>query len=363
MPHCQHEYSRQDEGLGELLRYENVAWLEDGVVRILDRRVYPLKKHFVYCRTVDEIATAIADMVTQSAGPYTAAGMGMALQASRVKGQSANKQLQALAYAADRLSTARPTTASRMQRITEGALIHAKEALEKGEHDLTTPLFNLAFQSLERRYRRMARVGQYLVSLFPQEATVMTYCFGETIVGTMIRAAQEQGILLTLICPETRPYFQGARLTASVAIDMGADVTVITDNMSATMFSSQKVDLLTTAADAITSDGYVVNKVGTLQLAIAARYFGIPYFVTGIPDRMGIADITIEERDAHFVLESGGIRHTKPNVKGYYPAFDITAPHLVAGVVTDAGILTPYTVDRYHPPIDVPGDYYSGLEA
>ena len=81
-------YQRQDDGLGELLRYENVAWFENGIVRILDRRVYPKQKRFVHCETVDEVAEAIADMVTQSAGPYTAAGMGMALASWQVKNKS-----------------------------------------------------------------------------------------------------------------------------------------------------------------------------------------------------------------------------------------------------------------------------------
>ncbi len=353
-------YQRQDDGLGELLRYENVAWFENGIVRILDRRVYPKQKRFVHCETVDEVAEAIADMVTQSAGPYTAAGMGMALASWQVKNKSEKRQVEALEYAAHRLSTARPTTSVRMQKITGAALMKAKELLQKGESDLSSHLFQLALDSLERRYRRMSKVGHNLVALFPKKARVMTHCFGETIVGTLIRAAQEQGIEIQLICPETRPYLQGARLTASVASDMGIDVTVITDNMPAAVFSTHPVDVFTTAADAITVEGYVVNKVGTLQIAIAAQYFGIPYYVTGIPDKVRIDDITIETRDPRQVLEIGGIRHTKDAVKGYYPAFDITPPTLVSKIVSDGGVLNPLTLSSYDPPDDANGDFYSG---
>ncbi len=354
------EHTRQDHGLGFLLRYENVAWYEDGVVRILDRRVYPTTLRYVTCESVEDVARAIADMVTQSAGPYTAAGMGMALAAHTVAGKAKNKQLEALRRAADLLSTARPTTEPRMRRVTESAFQTAKKALDAGESDLTDILFSVAFNALERRYARMSLVGQHFVSLLPKKAVVLTQCFGETIVGTALRAAKNAGIEIKLFCPETRPYFQGARLTASVAIDMGADVTVITDNMPAEVLSRHTVDVFTSAADAITLDGYVVNKIGTLQIAIAAHYFGVPYFVTGIPDTITRNDVVIEQRDPEYVLRARGVQNTKPGVKGYYPSFDVTPPHLIAGIVTDQGILTPYTLSDYK--TDGAGtDFYSGL--
>lgn len=360
MNQSEDQKKRHDHGLGFLLSYENIAWYQDGLVRILDRRVYPTQIEFVECRTVDQVARAIADMVTQSAGPYTAAGMGMALAAFHCRGRERQAQLDYLEEAALKLSTARPTTESRMRRVTAGALIAARRALDQGETDLSQALFQVAFNSLEHRYERMSRVGENLVSLLPGQATVMTQCFGETIVGTMIRAARDKGLSLKLFCPETRPYFQGARLTASVAAEMGADVTVITDNMPAAVFSSHHVDLFTSAADAITTDGYVVNKIGTLQIAIAAKYYGIPYFVTGIPDTVPIREVTIEQRDPQLVLEARGVRNTRQEVKGYYPSFDITPPHLVSGVVTDTGILTPYTLSEYqHARGDT--DYYGGL--
>ncbi len=354
----QEKGQRQDHGLGELLRYENVAWFEDGLVRILDRRVYPTEKRFVECSSVEEVAGAITDMVTQSAGPYTAAGMGMALAAWQVREKSQGEQWTALEEAAGQLARARPTTEARMRRVTGASLLAAKAALARGESDLSPSLFQIAFDSLERRYERMAHVGEHLVSLFSPQTTLMTHCYGETIVGTMIRAARAKGIDLKIFCPETRPYFQGARLTASLAADMGVDVTVITDNMPAELLSHRKIDLFTTAADAITTGGFVVNKTGTLQIAIVAKYYGVPYFVTGIPDGVSLDQITIEERDPEFVLQVGGIHHTKEAVKGYYPAFDITPPHLVTGVVTDLGILTPYNLGDYPSQPGSKADYW-----
>jgi len=165
----------------------------------------------------------------------------------------------------------------------------------------------------------------------------------------MLREAKERNKDIKVICPETRPYFQGARLTASVAQDQGFHTTVITDNMPAYVMEKKKVDLFTSAADSICLDGYIVNKIGTYQIAIVAKHLGIPYFVTGIPDKghETIDTVTIEERDPEFVLQAMGVRTAMEGVHGYYPSFDATPPHLVSGVVTDRGIFSAYDLHRY----------------
>ena len=119
---------RADEGLAFLLKYENVAWYENGTVRILDRRCYPHPVSFVICKTSEEVAKAIADMVTQSAGPYLAAGMGMVLAAHEGERKGAAEQLRHMRAAADMISNARPTTAKRMRQITDGCLEAAMRA-------------------------------------------------------------------------------------------------------------------------------------------------------------------------------------------------------------------------------------------
>ena len=195
----------------------------------------------------------------------------------------------------------------------------------------------------------MEKVGEYLASLFPKGGTVLTQCFGETIVGMMLRAAKKSGNELKLYCAETRPYLQGARLTSSCCYERGFDTTVITDNMVAYAMQKKGIDVFTSAADTIARDGHIANKIGTFQIAILAKHFGIPYFVTGIPDadKMTMRDIVIEERDPSLVLSSGGRVNTLPGVKGIYPSFDITPPHLISGVVTDKGGFTPYTLNDY----------------
>jgi methylthioribose-1-phosphate isomerase len=339
---------RQDKDLAFMLQYENVAWFDGGEVRILDRRVYPAKVEFVTCRTHQEVTQAIADMVTQSAGPYTAAAMGMALAAHECRDRSAEGQLAWLNDAADNISHARPTTASRLKIITDGCLDAARRAIDAGEN-ATEAIMAHTIEANNLRYSKVRRTAGYLVDMIPDGGTVMTQCFGETIVGMMLKECRDRNKAIRLFCPETRPYFQGARLTATVCRDMGFDVTVITDNMPATVMQNEGVDVFTSAADAISLDGYVVNKVGTFQIAIVAKYMGVPYFVTGAPDpgHPTVDTVTIEMRDPEFVLQAMGTRTAAQGVKGYYPSFDVTPPHLVCGVVTDSGIYSPYDLPRY----------------
>ena len=124
--------TRADQGLAFMLQYENVAWYDAGAVRILDRRVYPRRVEFVTCRTHVEVMQAIRDMVTQSAGPYTAAGMGMALAAWECREKPKAEQLAFLEQAASCIANARPTTRKRMEQVCSGCLTAAKEALESG---------------------------------------------------------------------------------------------------------------------------------------------------------------------------------------------------------------------------------------
>ncbi|QUH31912.1 S-methyl-5-thioribose-1-phosphate isomerase [Vallitalea guaymasensis] len=337
---------RVDKDLAFMLRYENVAWYEDGKVKILDRRIYPTEVRFVTCESHQEVAQAIADMVTQSAGPYTAAGMGMALAAYECRDLKEEEQMKYLEDAAYTLSHARPTTVPRMTLVVNGCLEVVKKAFANSQR-VDEEIFKHTVNSMNRRYSKIGEVANYLVDMFPQNGNVMTQCFGETIIGMMLKEAKKRDKVVKFFCPETRPFLQGARLTASVIKDQGFDVTVITDNMPAITMQTKNIDLFTSAADSICIDGHIVNKVGTMQIAIAAKYFGIPYFVTGIPDRDTIEKVKIEERDQKEVLEFRGIKNTLDGVKAYYPAFDITPPHLVSGVVTDKGIYSPYDLKRY----------------
>jgi methylthioribose-1-phosphate isomerase len=343
---------RNDQDLAFMLKYENVAWYDRSaaLVRILDRRVYPGKIRYVECADYREVIQAIRDMVTQSGGPYIAAAMAMALASRQIGGQAKSgvdfgDKIDA---AAAELSRARPTTMEKMAHITQECAKVAKAAMAAGEApDEAVFLHNI--DVINRRYAKSAAEAAYLVGQFPDKGTVMTQCFAETIVGTMLRECRAKGKDVKFICPETRPFFQGARLTASVIRDMGFDVTVITDNMPGYAMKAKRVDLFTSAADVICMDGHIVNKIGTFQIALAASYWGIPYLVNGSPNprHPTVDTVTIEERNQSDVLEAMGVRTAMEGVKGFYPAFDITPPKLCDGVVTDKGIFSPFDLQRY----------------
>ncbi|QUY64442.1 S-methyl-5-thioribose-1-phosphate isomerase [Helcococcus kunzii] len=343
---------RIDHDLAFMLRFENVAWFENGKVKILDRRIYPMEVKYVECETHEEVVKAIQDMVTQSGGPYLAATMGMVLAAyeTKVKNLNNSETKEFMKKAADKIANARPTTSSRMRKIVDNALSTISESDWENKDDLIGKFREFAISEVSNRYKNIEKMGDIIAEKFPNNGTIMTQCFAETVVGMICRKLKEKGKdTVKFITPETRPYLQGARLTASVIKDMGFDVHVITDNMPGYILKNKKVDLFTSASDMITKDGHVINKVGTFQIAVLCHYHGIPYFVTGNPSEVheSIDDIIIEERDENDVLSHLGKKVTLEGVRAYYPAFDITPPHLVSGVVTNKGMYSPYNLSEY----------------
>lgn len=340
---------RMDEGMPFLLRYENVAWYEDGAVYILDRRLYPAQTERVVCRTYTDVVKAIQDMVTQSAGPYTAVGMGMALAAYESRSKTLSARLDFLERASAELASSRPTQAHRYAQITRSCYEAAAEALHSGA-DPVAAVVALTVASLDRRYARMRTVGERLAELIPDGSAILTQCYGETIIGALIAAMKAQGKTFRAYCAETRPYMQGARLTASCFAQSGIDTTVLTDNMIAYAMDKGRIDLFTSAADTISMDGTIANKIGSLQIALLAKYYGIPYYVTGMPDKgkPSGCDIVVEMRDASQVLNYQGMQTAVEGVKAIYPAFDVVPPHLISGIVTDKGVFVPGAVADYY---------------
>lgn len=338
-----------DDGMAFILKYENIAWYDNGVVRILDRRIYPIEVKFVECRTYNEVAQAISDMVTQSWGPYFAAGMGMALAAYQANGLDEKSFVEFMHTAGIALYTARPTTSAFMKEIVEKCEKAAIKAKLEGQSPIDAA-FNTTVDYYNEIYSSCQIMGNYLVDCFPNKGTVMTQCWAETVVGMMLKSIREQNKDIKFICPETRPYLQGGRLTASCIKDMGFDVTVITDNMPGYVLEKKNVDVFTSAADVICMDGHIVNKVGTFQIALACNYFGIPYYVTGKPNlaHPDKESIVIEERDPELVLHALDKKFTFEGVKGYYPAFDITPPKFCSGVITDKGKFNPNELEKYY---------------
>jgi len=332
-----------------LLRRENVARYEDGAVIICDRRKYPFEKAFVRCPDVESVARAIETMVTQGGGPADAALYAMALTARQVAGQAVDRQSETFEAARQRLVKTRPTNTAMARRL-EKAMPVIKEALGEGKN-VEAALLDWIEELRSAHYQTFARMGEFGASLIADGDGILTMCFAETSFILALALAQKAGKHLRVFTPETRPYLQGARLTAPSIHELGIPVQVIGDNMPAYVLSQGKVQKYFTASDLVTLDGHVVNKIGTFQNAIAAHFHGVPYFVFSLgadkqrPDR---SSITIEERDPAEMKSCRGVPTTIPEIDAYYPTFDITPPHLVAGVITQYGILSPYDLHHYY---------------
>ncbi|MDI2027906.1 methylthioribose-1-phosphate isomerase [Saccharopolyspora sp. TS4A08] len=322
---------------------DSVRFDDDGV-HILDRRVFPFERRWVHARTVEEVARAIEEMVTQSSGPYFAVLWGLALAARDARGCAPEVARERVSAAASRLIATRPTNDQPRKAAAfvldavagrEDVAAAAVEGARAGDADY------------RERCRRMGRAGAQLLG---EGARVLTHCWGDLYLLGLVEALLERGGCPEFVCTETRPYLQGARLTAESLAEMGVPVTLVTDGMPASLMREGRVDALVTASDRVSMDGSVINKVGTLGLAVAARAFDVPFHALchgPDPETATGAQVPIEFRDGDEVLHTLGRRSASDKVTGLYPAFDVTDPHLVSTVVTDKGAFTPERLHTY----------------
>lgn len=323
-----------------LIDLENNVYLEGDDLVIVDRRRLPGDIVTVRCRTCEDVARAIEAMAVQGAGDIAlTAGFGLYLAARGLPGKDAGSDAAALEEARQRLSATRPT-GYHLAVLLEKILGRLRE--EKEGRPAPAVILDYLKAVLERQRTVAKNTGRHAGTLLESGDTILTHCFAGPALLYMLQEAKEKGKEIKVICTETRPYLQGARLTAWSVSCLGIDTTLITDSMAAHCMSRGMVRKVVTAADRIALDGTVANKVGTLQLAISARYYGIPFYILayGPPDRRTAAgkDIPIEMRDPREVLEFRGIPISGPHVKALYPAFDLTPRELVTGIVTSNGV-------------------------
>ena len=337
------DYQELDDLLPFVLKRDNVARYEDGVVYIGDRRKYPFSREFLKCEDVECVAQAIEDMVTQGGGPWVAAAFAMVMAAREAEEKPDRVALEYLGNARERLIHTRPTNTAMARRLQDSVVV-AKQAREEGR-SMEGALLDWIRELRDETYRSYAVRSRLGASLIEDGDGILTMCFAETAFILAMAMAKQDGKNIRVFVPETRPYLQGARLTAPSLHELDISVEIITDNMPAFVMSQGKIHKYFTAADLITLDGHVVNKIGTFQNAIAAHHHGIPYFVFmwgpdfESPDR---ASVEIEYRDPAEIRSCRGTPTSIDEIKAYYPAFDITPPHLVAGVITKHGVLSPY---------------------
>lgn len=314
---------------------DNVARIEGDGVYVFDRRRYPFEQRWVRCDDVAAVAQSIIDMVTQSHGPAVVAGYGLALGA-RQTATSATPD-DDLRRVAQTLIETRPTNDSLRNLVSEVLAICLRTPVDGREHAATAHVLD----HLRARRHRAAAIGRFGAQLLSNGPRLLTHCWAETGIAEIVQTAVQSGIDVRAYCPETRPYLQGARLTADALRDAGATVTVIPDPAVGHLISEGLVDIAITGADRITADGGVVNKIGTLAIATLCRDYSVPYYpiCTDIDeDTLSVAQVPIEIRDGNEALYCLGHRTATHDVAGFYPAFDRTPAHLVSGYITPDGV-------------------------
>ncbi len=328
-----------------------IAW-QEGEVVMVDQRRLPVREVYVRCTTVADVARAIKTMVIRGAPAIgVAAAMGLALGArtTRVKGT------RALAVefqkACEQLAATRPTAVNlfwaieRMKRaFGEAARAGASVA------EIAARLEQEAHAIHDEDVASCRALGRFGAEVVPDGARILTHCNAGALAtagyGTalgVIRAAHERGKRVEVLADETRPFLQGARLTAWELLRDGIPTTVITDNMAGAFMRQGLVDVVVVGADRIAANGDVANKIGTYTVAVLAREHGIPFYVAAPRSTIDLdtpdgAAIPIEERGRREVTHVGTTQVAPDGAGVRNPAFDVTPAALVSGIVTERGI-------------------------
>src|SRR5881394_587010 len=321
---------------------------------MIDQRKLPNVEEYPLFRTCEEVAEAIRVMVIRGAPAIgVAAAMGVALGVRDSKAKNTAELREDFKQIAD----TRPTAVNLFWAIDRMKRLF-KEVATDGAHkrNVADRLIQEALAIHAEDIASNKRMGQFGQKLLPNSGTILTHCNAGALAtagyGTalgVIRAAVENGKRLRVLADETRPFLQGARLTAWELWKDNIDVRVIADNMAGSFMRQGLIDAVIVGADRIAANGDVANKIGTYTVAVLARQHQIPFYVAApvstldlsIPDG---SHIPIEQRDAREVTHIGGARVVPEGVGVFNPAFDVTPHDLVTAIITDFGVArSPYT--------------------
>lgn len=330
---------------------------EDDVVVMIDQRKLPAQEVYVRCRTASEVARAIKTMVIRGAPAIgVAAALGIAIGMRRSTATGTQKFAAEFAKTCDLMAGTRPTAVNlfwaieRMKR-TFSAGVQAGESVEQLKDRLDREANAIHDEDLAS----CRAMGAHGATVVPAEARILTHCNAGALAtagyGTalgVIRGAVEAGKRVTVFADETRPFLQGARLTAWELVRDGIQTTVITDNMAGALMRTSGVDLVVVGADRIAANGDTANKIGTYSVAVLAKEHQIPFYVAAPLSTIDLktpdgSQIPIEERSSKEVTHVGGAQLAPDGALIWNPAFDVTPHHLIAGIITERGIFrAPY---------------------
>jgi methylthioribose-1-phosphate isomerase len=329
-----------------------IRWV-DSRASMIDQLLLPHREVYRRYSTCAGVAGAIRDMVIRGAPAIgIAAGFGLALEARSIKTKDTSRFLERMKRAGEMLVATRPTAVNlpwAVKRIL--SLVESNNVA--GVERLKTLVLEEAQKMLMEDDAANRRMGKYGAALVPKGARILTHCnAGALAVGGygtavgVIRAAKEAGKKVFVFVDETRPYLQGARLTAWELKQYGIPHCLISDNMAGHFISRGEVDLIVTGADRIAANGDTANKIGTYTLSVLAKENGIPFYIAAPASTFDLSiksgsEIPIEERNPDEVTCFRGIKVAPTGTVGRHPAFDVTPAKNITAIITERGVIKP----------------------
>ena len=344
-----------------------IEWQTDAIVMI-DQRKLPGQEVYMRCKTATEVARAIRTMIIRGAPAIgVAAAMGIALGLRRSKAQGTKQFAVEFTKVCDLMASTRPTAVNLFWAIARmkkafAAGVQAGESVDELKGRLEREAGRIHDEDVDS-CRAMGRHGADVV---PGDARILTHCNAGALAtagyGTalgVIRAAAEQGKVRQVFADETRPFLQGARLTAWELVRDGVPTTVITESMAGPLMQQGQIDVVVVGADRIAANGDVANKIGTYTVAMMAQAHAIPFYVAAPLSTIDLATpdgtaIPIEQRNPREVTHLGSTQLAPDGASVWNPAFDVTPHALVAGIITERGIARPPFAESLKRLFDLP---------
>ena len=338
---------------------KTVEWTPEGV-RMIDQRRLPTEEKYLMFRSCEEVADAIKQMVVRGAPAIgVSAAMGLALGLQQAVATTVPDLQDDFNYMCDVMAATRPTAVNLFWAIERMRAAFRRATVETEDvEEIKQRMIGEARAIFNEDIIANRALGRFGGELLADGATVLTHCNAGALAtagdyGTalgVIRGARDAGKRIAVIADETRPFLQGARLTAWELHKDEIPVTLITDNMAGHVMKQGKVDAVVVGADRIAANGDTANKIGTYMVAVLAKQHDIPFYVAApistidlsLPDG---AHIPIEERDTREVTHIREQRLAPEGIEVHNPAFDVTPNELIAAIITDKGVArTPYNV-------------------
>ncbi len=337
------------------MNIRTIEW-KNNAVRIIDQTKLPNKFVHLDIRDLKTLWQAIKELKVRGAPALgAAAGLGLYLGIKDSKAKNFKQFFSQLEIAAKYIGSSRPTARNLfwgLERMKAAALANKNKSI----NEIKDILFKEADKIIEEDRISCRKIGFFGAKLFKKNETILTVCNAGILAtidyGTalgVIYKAKEEGKNPRVYSCETRPLLQGARLTAWELSKMGVDVTLICDNMAATLMAEGKIDRVIAGADRIAANGDAANKIGTYNLAVLCNYHKIPFYIAAPESTFDLKiktgrDIKIEERSGKEITELFyKVAFTQKGVKTYNPAFDVTPNNLITAIISDKGVIkAPY---------------------